>query len=223
MSTDNFIKVLSRQKHEKFLKQLHLIDITHLINQKKRSIWTSKCQIEKVCWKKSNKWSDIMINWNDEMNWWDNVSKTSQRIFISRRNLFDQMIWSFDLINRILSHYIIIQFFIHERFDHKSHLFIWDDSYRWFFINLLISRRVVLRSFSRRWFIQIEMIFFIFTDFRERREINEHENEYAILMRSDRSDNEARRQLDQKKKSRDDRRSRFSERSRWIMRWEISR
>jgi hypothetical protein len=43
MSADNFIKVLSRQKHEKFLKQLHLIDITHLINQKKRSIWASRC------------------------------------------------------------------------------------------------------------------------------------------------------------------------------------
>ncbi len=35
MSADDFIKMLSRQKHEKFLRQLHLIDITHLINQKK--------------------------------------------------------------------------------------------------------------------------------------------------------------------------------------------
>jgi hypothetical protein len=43
------------------------------------------------------------------------------------------------------------------------------------------------------------MIFFIFTDIRNRREINEHENEYAILMKSDWSDNKARRQLDQKK------------------------
>jgi hypothetical protein len=43
MSTDDFIKMLSRQKHEEFLKQLHLINITHLINQKKRSIWTSRC------------------------------------------------------------------------------------------------------------------------------------------------------------------------------------
>jgi hypothetical protein len=32
MSANDFIKVLSRQKHEKFLRQLHLIDITHLIN-----------------------------------------------------------------------------------------------------------------------------------------------------------------------------------------------
>jgi hypothetical protein len=43
------------------------------------------------------------------------------------------------------------------------------------------------------------MISFISIDFRSRREINEHEDEYAILMRSDRSDNKARRQLDQKK------------------------
>jgi hypothetical protein len=35
MSADDFIKMLSRQKHEKFLRQLHLTDITHLINQKK--------------------------------------------------------------------------------------------------------------------------------------------------------------------------------------------
>ncbi len=43
MSADDFIKMLSRQKHEKFLRQLHLIDITHLINQKNRSIWASRC------------------------------------------------------------------------------------------------------------------------------------------------------------------------------------
>ncbi len=51
MSADDFIKVLSRQKHEKFLRQLHLIDITYLINQKNRSVWAFRCQIEKICWK----------------------------------------------------------------------------------------------------------------------------------------------------------------------------
>jgi hypothetical protein len=40
----------------------------------------------------------------------------------------------------------------------------------------------------------------------------------TMLMRSDRSDNEIQRWLDQKKNSRDERRSRFSKRSRWIMR-----
>jgi hypothetical protein len=43
ISADDFIKMLSRQKHEEFLRQLHLIDIIHLINQKKRSIWASRC------------------------------------------------------------------------------------------------------------------------------------------------------------------------------------
>jgi hypothetical protein len=43
MSADDFIKMLLRQKHEEFLRQLHLIDITHLINQKKRSFWASRC------------------------------------------------------------------------------------------------------------------------------------------------------------------------------------
>jgi hypothetical protein len=42
MSADDFIKMLSRQKHEEFLKQLHLIDIIHLINQM-RSVWASRC------------------------------------------------------------------------------------------------------------------------------------------------------------------------------------
>jgi hypothetical protein len=39
----------------------------------------------------------------------------------------------------------------------------------------------------------IEMISFRFIDFRDRRKINEFEDEYAILMRSNRSDNEERR------------------------------
>jgi hypothetical protein len=39
----------------------------------------------------------------------------------------------------------------------------------------------------------IEMIFFRFIDFRNRREVNKFEDEYAILMRSNRSDNERRR------------------------------
>jgi hypothetical protein len=75
------------------------------------------------------------------------------------------MIWSFDLINWILFHYIIIAFFMHERFDFELHLLNWDDSYRRFFINLLTSRRVVLRSFNRddlfksRWFFSYLLIF----------------------------------------------------------------
>ncbi len=44
---------------------------------------------------------------------------------------------------------------MHERFEFESHLLIWDDSYRRFFINLLISYRVVLQSFNRDDFFQI--------------------------------------------------------------------
>jgi hypothetical protein len=157
------------------------------------------------------------------MSWWNNESRTIRRTFLSKKDLFDQMIWSFDLINWILFYYIIIQFFVPERFDHESHLLIWDDLNRQIlhqYVDFESSRFTIIQS---RWFIQVKMISFIFTDFRHRREINEHRDEYAILMRSDRSDNEARRQLDQKKRSRDDRRSRFSGRSRWIMRWGISR
>jgi hypothetical protein len=39
----------------------------------------------------------------------------------------------------------------------------------------------------------IEMIFFRFIDFRDRRKINEFEDKYAILMKSNRNDNEERR------------------------------
>ncbi len=39
----------------------------------------------------------------------------------------------------------------------------------------------------------IEIISFIFTDVRDRREVNEFENKYAILMKSNWSDNEERR------------------------------
>jgi hypothetical protein len=45
------------------------------------------------------------------------------------------------------------------------------------------------------------MISFISTGFRDRREVKEHGDEYAVLMRSDRSDTGARGWLDQKKKS----------------------
>jgi hypothetical protein len=115
-------------------------------------------------------------------------------------HLFDQMIWSSDLINWFLFHHIIIQFFMHERYDHESHLLIWDDSYRQFlhqYVDFESSRSTIIQS---RWFIQVEMISFISTDFRNRREVKELEDEYAILMRSDRSENEARRHLDQKKR-----------------------
>jgi hypothetical protein len=44
------------------------------------------------------------------------------------------------------------------------------------------------------------MIFFRFIDFRDRREVNEFENEYAILMRLNQNDNEERRWFNQKKK-----------------------
>jgi hypothetical protein len=40
MSADGFIKIFSRQKHEKFIKQLHLADISnHLIKTVSVSAW----------------------------------------------------------------------------------------------------------------------------------------------------------------------------------------
>jgi hypothetical protein len=48
MSADDFTKVLSRQKHEEFLRQLNLVDISHLlINQKAVQAYHAKT--EKMC------------------------------------------------------------------------------------------------------------------------------------------------------------------------------
>ncbi len=84
MSADDFIKMLSRQKHEEFLRQLHLIDITHLINQK-RSVWASRWQIERVCWK-IDRWSDAMISKDDEMSWWNSDSRTIREISLFEKD-----------------------------------------------------------------------------------------------------------------------------------------
>jgi hypothetical protein len=123
--------------------------------------------------------NEIIITWLNEL-------------IFSRKNKKsdDLIIWS---INWFLFHYIIIWFFMHERFDFESHLFIWDDSYRSFFTICWFR----IESFYDH---SIEMIFFKFTDFRDRRKINKFENKYAILMKSNRSDNEKRRWLNQKKK-----------------------
>jgi hypothetical protein len=216
MSAEDFIKMLSRQKHEKFLRQLHLIDIIHLINQKKRSAWASRCQAERICWK-IDRWSDAMISWDDEMNWWDSESRADRRTFLSRRNLFDQMIWSSDLISWILSHYIIIQFFMHERSDHESHLLIWDDSYRQFlhqYVEFESSLSTIIQS---RWFLSYLLIFEIV----ERSKSTKMSMPFwwdQIAVTTELEDDLIRR-----KNLRDEQRSRFSEGSRWIMRWEISR
>jgi hypothetical protein len=223
MSADDFIKVLSRQKHEKFLRQLHLIDITHLINQKKRSIWTSRCQTERVCWKKSNRWSDIMISWDDEMSWWDNESRTIRKINLFEKDQkirwFDHLIWSIDI-------WFITSSFnslcMNDLITNRICLF---ETIRIvnFFINMLTSNRVVLRSFSRddlyksRWFLSYLLIF----------EIVEKSKNSKMSMRFWWNQIEVTTKLEdiliRRKESRDDRRSRFSERSRWIMRWEINR
>jgi hypothetical protein len=154
-----------------------------------------RCQTEKICW--MMRWDDIMISWDDEMNWWNSEPKNFS--FEKRSFWSDDLIIWFD--RWTLSHYIIIQFFMHKRLDHESHLLIWDDSNRQIlhqYVDFESSHSTIIQS---RWFIQVEMISFIFTDFRDRREINELEDEYAILMRSDRSDNEARKHLDQKKRA----------------------
>jgi hypothetical protein len=92
-----------------------------------------------------------------------------------------------------------------------------------FFINMLTSNRVVLRSFSRndlfksRWFFSYLLIF----------EVVEESKRSKMSMRFWWNQIEVTTKLEdiliRRKESRDDRRSRFSKESRWIIRWEISR
>jgi hypothetical protein len=158
-----------------------------------------------------------MVSWGGEMSGSSSEPRTDRRTFLSRRDLFDQMIWWSDLISWILFHYIIIQFFMHERLDHESHLFIWDDSYRRFFINLLISRRVVLRSFNRDDFFHIYWFSKLSRDQWARRWVCDSDEIRSKWQRS------SKMTWFEEKTSRDERRSRFSERSRWIKKWVISR
>ncbi len=64
MSADEFIKILSRQKHEKFIRQLNLIDISFvLINQKSEKSAVSVVWACEIWEDMSNKSSNIeMIN-----------------------------------------------------------------------------------------------------------------------------------------------------------------
>jgi hypothetical protein len=111
-----------------------------------------------------------------------------------------------------LFHYIIIAFFMHERFDFESYLFIWDNSYRRFFINLLILYQIVLRSFNRDnffhiyWFSRLSKNQWIrkwMCDFDEIK--SKWQRKTKIIW--------------SKKNSRDKQRSRFSNKSRWIRKW----
>jgi hypothetical protein len=81
---------------------------------------------------KDSRWSGTMIIWDGEMSWWSSGPRTGRRAFLPGRDIFDQMIWSTDLISWLLSHHITIQFFMHKRPDFGPHLLIWDDSYRQF-------------------------------------------------------------------------------------------
>jgi hypothetical protein len=159
-----------------------------------------------------------MMRWVDEIT---NRERLERLIFSRKINKSDDLIIWFDQLNFIsLHHHCILHAWTIRLRIASAYLRRFVSSILHQFVDFASSRFTIIQS---RWFIQVEMTSFISSDFRDRRKFNEHEDEYAILMRSDRSDNETRRQLDQKKKSRDDRRSRFSEESRWIMRWEISR
>jgi hypothetical protein len=143
----------------------------------------------------------------------ERIEKRLEKLVFSKKiNKSDDLIIWF--ISWILSHYVIIWFFMHERFDFESHLLIWDDSYRRFFINLLISHRVVLQSFNRNDFFQIYWFSRLSRDQWVRRWICDSDEIRSKWQRR------TKMSWSEEKNLRDKRRSRFSDESRWIRRWE---
>jgi hypothetical protein len=136
-----------------------------------------------------------MIRWVDKI---ANRERLERLIFSKKTKRSDDLIiWSDQLIF-ISSH-------------HHSILHAWTTRSR--IASVYLRRFVSSISSSICWLRiesfydhSVEMIYsnrddlFKSTDFRDRREVKELEDEYAILMKSDRNDNEARRHLDQKKK-----------------------
>jgi hypothetical protein len=128
-------------------------------------------------------------SWDDEMSWWDNESRNDSRNESFRKRLINQMIWSSDLLAEF--HLITSSFdslCMNDSTSNRICLFetiriVDSSSICWFRIESIYNH-------------SIEMISFRSTDFRNRRKINEFENEYAILMKSNRNDNERQRWLD---------------------------
>jgi hypothetical protein len=121
------------------------------------------------------------------------------------------------LINWVLFHYIIIAFFMHERFDSNR-------------ICLFETIRIV--DFSSIYWLRVEsfydhsveMTFFTFIDFRNRREINEFGNQkHDIDEMITKWQRNSKITWSKEKIFRDEQESRFSEKSRWIKKWRISK
>jgi hypothetical protein len=159
------------------------------------------------------------------MRWVDEITNRErlERLIFSRKikkiRWFDHLIWSADF-------YFITSSFnsscMNDSITNRTCLFKTIRIVN-FFINMLTSNRIVLRSFSRnnlfksRWFLLYLLIF----------EIVEKSKSSKMSMRFWWDQIEVTTKLEdiliKTKESRDDRRSRFSERSRWIMKWEISK
>jgi hypothetical protein len=157
-------------------------DRHHSFDQSKKTISLS---IEMLNWESmlKDKWSDAMIK--VEMIRWNN------HYVIKLINLFEKekkFRWVNHLIDQLIFYFITSSFnssCMNDSTSNRIYLFetirIVDfSSICWLRIELFYNH-------------SIDMIFFKFIDFRDRREINEFEDEYAILMKSDRNDNEKRR------------------------------
>jgi hypothetical protein len=151
------------------------------------------------------------MRWVDEI---ANRERLEKLIFSRKIKKSDDLIIWFNQLNFILLHYHCILHAWTTRLRVVSaYLRRYVSSILHQYVDFASSRFTIIQS---RWFLSYVLIFEIV----ERSMSSKIKN--TMLMKSNRSDNEARRWLDQKKNSRDERRSRFSERSRWIKKWEIN-
>jgi hypothetical protein len=158
-----------------------------------------------------------MMRWVDEIANRERIEELFFRKEIFLIRWFDHLIWSIDF-------YLITSSFnsscINDSITNRICLFKTIRIVK-FFINILISKRVVLRSFNRddlfksKWFLSYLLIF----------EIVEKSKNSKMSMRSWWDQIEVTTELEdiliKRMKSRDDRRSRFSEKSRWVMNWKF--
>jgi hypothetical protein len=158
-----------------------------------------------------------MVSWGGEVNWWGSGPRAGRRTFLPERDLFDQVIWSPDLISWILPHYITIQFFMHGRPGHGPHLLIWDGPYRQFLHQYVGSGSSLSTIIQPRWFLSYLLVF----------GVAERSKSTEMSMRSWWDQTAVATELGdgliRRENPRGERRPRSSGGPRWIMRWGISR
>ncbi len=153
---------ISRRFHQSFVssKTREIFETTsfdrhYSFDQSEESISLS---IEMLDWEdmlKDSKWSDIMISWDDKMNWWNNKSKT----FSFEKEFFwsdDLIIWFNQLTFILLHHHSIFHAWTIRSRIAFIYLKRFESSILHQFVDFASSRFTIIQS---RWFFSYLLIF----------------------------------------------------------------